>query len=125
MNRPFWIFGTGKIARDNLQHQHTQRENVQLLGVSGRSSECLGGHVDHRSGALGERCHSRVEFDQLRHAKVSHFCSTPGDEEDVVAGEISVDDSSGVEEGDGHGYVVADIDLNVVHDRRSHIDAAL
>lgn len=48
------------------------------------------------------------------HAKVRDLCPPVRNQEDVVAGEVSVYNLLGVEEGEGQGNVVAYVDLGVI-----------
>ena len=52
----------------------------------------------------------RVHVYQLRHPKVGHLCSASStDQQDIVAGEVSVDDGIGVEVGQSECYIMADV----------------
>ena len=48
------------------------------------------------------------------HTEVGDLGSTAGNQQDVVAGEVTVDDIIGVEVIEGEGYVMAEVDLDVV-----------
>ena len=60
--------------------------------------------------ALGEltASYARVGFHHLGHAEVSHLGLAAGIEENVVAGEVSVEDVVGVQVGEGQRDVVRD-----------------
>ena len=71
-----------------------------------------------RSRAHGELVRTRVHAYQFTHAKVGHLCSAAfTNQQDVVAGEISVDDVVGVKVGQGKCHIMTDVKLGVVRDR--------
>ena len=64
--------------------------------------------------------HTRVHAFKLGHPKVGHLCSAAfTNQQDVVAGEISVDDVVGVKVGQGECYIMTDVEAGVVRERTS------
>ena len=59
--------------------------------------------------------HARVGIRHLRHAKVCHLgLDAPTSEENVVAGEVTVDDVVAVQVGQSQSHMVNNVDLDVV-----------
>ena len=72
------------------------------------------------SRAHGEWGHTRVHAYQFGHAKVGHLCSAAfTNQQDVVAGEISVDDVVRVKVGQGECHIMTDVELGVVREGTS------
>ena len=62
--------------------------------------------------------HARVGLRYLGHAKVGHLgLAAPTSEENVVAGEVAVDDVVAVKIGQSQGHMVDNVDLDVVGER--------
>ena len=59
--------------------------------------------------------HARVSLHHLGHAKVGHLgLAAPTSEENVVAGEVAVDDVVAVQVGQSQSHMVGNVDLDVV-----------
>ena len=59
--------------------------------------------------------HARVGLRQLGHAKVGHLgLAAPTSEENIVAGEVTVDDVVAVQVGQSQSHMVGNVDLDVV-----------
>ena len=69
--------------------------------------------------ALGELTagHARVGFHHLGHTEIGHLDLAASIDENVVAGEVSVEDLVGVQVGEGLRNVVCDAHLHVVGER--------
>ena len=97
-----------ELAGDNLDHQHSCLEAVQLLGVNGRVQQSLRRHIGWGSWAFSEGSEVRVQQCQFAHPKISHLCpDTCSDQQNIVAGEISMHNLIGVEKGQGLSRAVA------------------
>ena len=105
--------GSGKLSCQHLNSQYPIREAIQLVCVRGSVHLRLWGHVGCTPGHLGEAGHVLVTSHQLAHAKVCDLGLPLLGQEDIVAGEVTVDDVIGVEVGKGQRHVVAEIDLGV------------
>ncbi len=67
-------------------------------------------YIDCCSWTLSEWGYVRVHVYQLRHPKVGHLCSAScSDQQDIVAGEVTVDDRIVVEVGHSECYIMADV----------------
>ena len=111
--------GTGvrELARQDLNFNYSKRETVDLLGVDGRISESLWWHVDQGSWARGVGGQAWVDAEELGHTKVGDLGSAASNQQDIVAGEVAMDDVIGVEVIQSQGYVVAQGDLDMVGQR--------
>ena len=102
-----------------MDDQNPSRERVELVGVARFSTQSLWRHEHWRARTLGDLTagHSRVGFHHLGHAEVGHLGLAAGIQENVVAGEVSVEDVIGVQVGEGQRDVVRDAHLHVVGER--------
>ena len=118
--------GDGPHLRYEVKDQHTKRETVHLRVVGGILSEGLRRHVGRCPRRLGElHCTFRGEIEDPSDAEVGDFCDHIGGEEDVVCGEVTVDDGRGVavKVGKTQGDVVKHGDLQVARDVGLRLDA--
>ena len=107
----------GEAAGDDLNDQNTQREDVKLVGVARLGTQGLGRHESRSARALGDltASHAWVGLHHLGHAKVGHLgLDASSSQENVVAGEVAVDDVVAVQVGQGESNVVGQVDLEVV-----------
>ena len=80
-------------------------------------NECLWWHVGLCYRARGWWGHTRVHVYQPRHPKISHLCSDAfANKQDIVAGEIFVDDIVGVKIVQGECHIMTDTELGVVRE---------
>lgn len=122
-NRIAWICnclkswsGARVHSGQDLDHQHTPGEAVQLGTVVRRLLQGLWGHVDKCAWAQGQRSDARIDLLKLGHAKIGDFCSIPGNQQYVIAGQITMNQPVAVEVDQRDGYVMADIHLEVVRE---------
>ena len=87
----------GKPPGQYLDGQDTIREAVQLVCVNRLVHLGLRWHVHCTAWCLGEAGGVLLTAQQLAHAKVCNFGSPVPGQEDVVAGEVSMDDAIEVE----------------------------
>ena len=92
----------------------SSRLTVYLIGVDGRISDGLRWHVDQGPWACGVGCHAWVDTEELGHTEVGDFGSATSNQQDIVAGEVAMDDIIGVEVIQSQGYVMAQGDLDMV-----------
>ena len=107
----------GEAAGDDLNDQNTQREDVQLVRVAGLGTQGLGRHESRSARALGDltASHAWVGLHHLGHAKVGYLgLDASSSQENVVAGEVAVDDVVAMQVGQGKSNVVGQVDLEVV-----------
>ena len=111
-------FTSGTRVREpachDLNFNYSKRKTVDLLRVDGRISEGLRWHVDQGPWAHGVGCHAWVDTEELGHTEVGDLGSATSDQQDIVAGEVAMDDIIGVEVIQSQGYVVAQDDLDMV-----------
>ena len=104
-------FTSGTRVREpachDLNFNYSKRKTVDLLGVDGRISDGLRGHVDQgpRTHCVG--CQAWVDTEELGHTEVGDLGSATSNQQDIVAGEVAMDDIIGVEVIQSQGYVVA------------------
>ena len=106
-----------KLACKDLNLNNSKRETVDLLGVDGRISKSLWWHVDQGPWARGVGGQAWVDTEELGHTEVGNLGSAAGNQQDIVAGEVAMDDVIGVEVIQSQGYVVAQGDLDMVGQR--------
>ena len=106
-----------KCAGDDLDDQNPNRKRVELVGVARFVTQSLWRHEHSCARALSKFILIHVFPHYLGHAKVGHLGLDAGIEENVVAGEVSVDDLYGVQVGEGQRDVVRDAHLHVVGER--------
>ena len=106
-----------ELACQDLKFNDSERETVDLLGVDGRISEGLWRHVDQGPWACGVGGQAWVDTEELGHTEVGDLGSAAGNQQDIVAGEVTMDDIIGVEVIQSQGYVVAQGDLDMVGQR--------
>ena len=104
-------------ACHDLNFNYSKRKTVDLLGVDGRISDGLRWHVDQGPWARSVGCHAWVDTEELRHTEVGDFGPATSDKQDIVTGEVAMDDIIGVEVIQSQGYVVAQGDLDMVGQR--------
>ena len=75
--------------------------------------EGLWWHVTEGAWTGGGRGHARVDLFQPGHAKVCHLGPAVSQQQDVVAGEVSVLDVVGVEVSQGSGHIQTQVQLQV------------
>ena len=109
--------GVSELASQYLNFKYSERETVDLLGVDGRISEGLWRHVDQGPWARGVGGQAWVDTEELGHTEVGDLGSAAGNQQDIVAGEVAMDDVIGVEVIQSQGYVVAQGDLDMVGQR--------
>ena len=99
-----------------MDDQNPCRERVELVGIARFGTKSLWRHEHWCAWALGDLTagHTRVGFHHLGHAKVGHLDLAASIDENVVAGEVSVEDVVGVQVGEGQRDVVRDAHLHVV-----------
>ena len=119
-----WIFdhfasGTRlrELACQDLNFNYSERETVNLVGVDGRISEGLWRHVDQGPWTRGVGGQAWVDTEELGHTEVGDLGSAASNQQDIVAGEVAMDDVIGVEVIQSQGYVVAQGDLDMVGQR--------
>ena len=101
-----------ELAVDDLDHQHSCLEAVQLLCVNGRVQQSLGRHVGFGSRAHSKIAHSVIKF---THPKIGYLCPyASSDQQHIVTGEITMQDLIVMEEGERLSNVVVDVDLHVI-----------
>ena len=102
-----------------MDDQNPSRERVKLVGVARFGTQGLWRHKHWCAWALGDLTagHARVGFHHLGHAEVSHLGLATSIDENVVAGEVSVEDVVGVQVGEGQRDVMRDAHLYVVGER--------
>ena len=65
----------------------------------------------------GQWSQASIHVHQLGHPKVGHLCSAAfTNQQDIVAGQVSVDDGIEVQVGQGKCHVMADVELDVVRE---------
>ena len=84
-------------ACQDLNFNYSKRETVNHLRVDGRVSEGLRWHVDQSPWARGVGGHTWVDTEELGHTEVGDFGSAASNQQDIVAGEVTMDDVIGVE----------------------------
>ena len=87
--------GSRELSGDNLEKENSNGESVNLVGVEIREMKGLWWHVDHRSWTPGHLIagHGGIGGYDLGHAKVGHLGLVAGIQEDVVAGQVSMEDA--------------------------------
>ena len=102
-----------------MDDQNPSRECVELVGVARFGTQSLWRHEHWCARAPGEltAAHARVGFHNLGHAEIGHLDLAASIDENVVAGEVSMDDLVGVQVGEGLRNVVCDAHLHVVGER--------
>ena len=114
-------FASGTRVREpacqNLNFNYSKGKTVNLLGVDRRVSEGLWWHVGQGPWACSVGGHAWVDTEELGHTKVGDLGSAAGNQQDIVAGEVAMDDVIGVEVNQSQGYVVAQGDLGMIGQR--------
>ena len=102
-----------------MDDQNPSREHVEHVGVARFGTQSLWRHEHFCARAPGELIvgHMRIGFHYLGHAEVGHLGLAASIEENVVAGEVSVEDVFGVQVVEGQRDVVRDAHLHVVGER--------
>ena len=94
-------------ACHDLNFKYSERKTVDFHGVDRRISDGLRWHVDQGSRTHCVGCHAWVDTEELGHTKVGDFGPATSNQQDIVAGEVAMDDSIGVEIIQSQGYVMA------------------
>ena len=102
-----------------MDDQNTSRERVELVRVARFLTQSLWRHEHWSAWALGHLTagHARVGFHHLGHAEVSHLDLATSIQQNVVAGQVSVEDVVSVQVGEGQRDVVRDAHLHMVGER--------
>ena len=102
-----------------MDDQDPSRERVELVGVARVGTQSLWRHEHWRARALGDLTadHAKVGFHYPGHAEVGHLGLAAGIQQNVVAGEVSVEDVVGVQVSEGQRDVMCDVHLHVIGER--------